>query len=175
MNVSWVSSTNNELYHYGVPGMKWGVIRWRKAAAERSAARRQQKNEKLERKAAKYDVKASKRALKNIKRGYGEAGLVATKKSAKLDVKATKLERKALKMDTDSRKYLSTKRKAAKARLKSVKSMTISELSTKKDYKYQIKSAKARYKIENNKLKINSLNTRSIEMGRRLMEAENAD
>lgn len=103
---------------------------------------------KLEKKAAKYDVKASKQALKNIERGYDSVGLIPTKKSAKLNVKASKLERKALKVDPDSRKQLALKRKAAKARLKSVKSMTISELSTKKDYKYQIGAAKARYKIE---------------------------
>ena len=164
--------SEDELYHYGVQGMRWGVIRYRKNSADRGIARRQAQNAKLERKAAKYDVKASKRALKNIKQGYGEPALIATKKSAKLNVKASKLERKTLKMDTDSRKYLATKRKAAKARLKSVKAMTISELATKKDYKYTIKAAKARYKIETNSLKIHDLSARSIELGRQLMEAD---
>ena len=175
MESNYIITSDGELYHYGVKGMKWGVIRQRKASAERGIARRERQNTKLEKKAAKYDVKASKQALKNIKRGYESVGLVATKKSAKLNVKAAKLERKALKVDPGSRKYLATKRKAAKARLKSVKSMTISELSTKKDYKYQIGAAKARYKIEKNNMKIDSLNTRSIEMGRRLMEADDND
>lgn len=172
MSYEYILTPSGELYHHGVKGMKWGVIRQRKSHADRGIVKRQQQNAKLEKKAAKYDVKASKRALKNIKRGYDAVGLIPTKKSAKLDVKAAKLERKALKLDQDSRKYVVTKRKAAKARLKSLKSMTVSELSSKKDYKYQIKSAKARYKIENNNLKINSLNTRSIDLGRRLMEAE---
>lgn len=165
----------DELYHYGVPGMRWGVIRARKNSADRGIARRQKQNIKLEKKAAKYDVKASKRALKNIKRGYGDAGLVATKKSAKLNVKAAKLEKKTLKLDSADRKYLKLKRKAAKARLKSLKSMEISELSTKKDYKYQINAAKARYKIESNNLKIDSLSKKSIDLGQRMMEAENTN
>ena len=174
MESNYILTSDGELYHYGVKGMKWGVIRYRKNSADRGIARRERRNTKLEKKAAKYDVKASKRALKNIKQG-ADVGLVPTKKSAKLDVKAAKLERKALKVDPDSRKYLKTKRKAAKARLKSVKSMTISELSTKKDYKYQIEAAKARYKIEKNNVKIDSLDARSIELGRRLMEADDND
>ena len=163
---------DDELMHYGVPGMRWGVIRARKNSADRGIAKRQKQNAKLEKKAAKYDVKASKRALKNIKRGYGDAGLVATKKSAKLSFKAAKLEKKALKLDNTDRKYMKLKRKAAKARLNSLKSMDISELSTKKDYKYQINAAKARYKIESNNLKIDSLSKKSIDLGRRLVEAE---
>lgn len=175
MESNYIITYDGELYHYGVKGMKWGVIRYRKNSADRGIARRERQNVKLEKKAAKYDVKASKRALKNIKKGYDSVGLVATKKSAKLNVKAAKLERKALKVDPDSRKYLAVKRKAAKARLKSMKSMSISELSTKKDYKYQIEAAKARYKIEKNNMKIDSLDARSIELGRRLMEADDND
>lgn len=53
--------------------------------------------------------------------------------------------------------------------------MNISELSTKKDYAYQINAAKARYKIESNNLKIDSLNSRSIELGQRLLADDNND
>lgn len=136
--MDYILTQDGELYHYGVKGMKWGVIRYRQNRANRGIAKRERQNAKLEKKAAK-------------------------------------LERKALKVDPDSRKHLAIKRKVAKARLKSVRSMTISELSTKKDYKYQINAAKARYKIENNNLKIDSLNTRSVELGRQLLEADDND
>lgn len=47
---------NEELYHYGVLGMKWGVHRARKNAAKASRAKAKGKTEK----AAKYDAKAKK-------------------------------------------------------------------------------------------------------------------
>lgn len=162
----------DELYHYGVKGMRWGVIRAQKSLTDRGISKRQSQNERLEKRAAKYDVKVSKRALKNVKRGIDEPSLIATKKSAKLGVKAAKLERKTVDMDPSDRKYLTTKRKAAKTRLKSLEAMNVSELASKKDYKYQINSAKARYKIEKNNLKLDALSDKSIELGRQLMAAE---
>ena len=111
--------------------------------------------------------------MKNIKRGYEGSGLIPNKKSAKLNAKSAKKKKKALKLDKNSTKYLRAKRKAAKKRLQSLKSMNISELSTKKDYAYQINAAKARYKIESNNLKIDSLNSRSIELGQRLLADDN--
>lgn len=87
-----------------------------------------------------------------------------------MNLKAAKFERNALKQDNSSKKYTKLKLKAAKARFKSLKSMDISELSTKKDYKYQIKAAQKRFKIEKNNLKVYNLNTRSTELGRRLLE-----
>lgn len=163
-------ASEDELYHYGIKGMKWGVIRARKNFADRGIARKKKQNIKLEAQAAKFDVKAGKRALKNIKKGYEGNGLIANKKSAKLNLKAAKFERNALKQDNSSKKYTKLKLKAAKARFKSLKSMDISELSTKKDYKYQIKAAQKRFKIEKNNLKVYNLNTRSTELGRRLLE-----
>ena len=49
--MSFYNTSEEELYHYGVLGMKWGV---------RRAASKISKNSRLERKALKLDVKAEK-------------------------------------------------------------------------------------------------------------------
>ena len=160
----------NELYHYGVKGMKWGVIR--KRHIDRRLARKQEVNETLTKKAAKYDLKSSKRIRKNLKKGYEGYALMPTKKSAKLNVKAARLEKKSLKLDENSSKYLHVKKKAAKKRLKAMRSMNVSDFATRRDYKYSIKAAKARYKIKKNNLKISSLDRKSVELGRELLADE---
>ena len=63
---------NGELYHYGVPGMKWGVHRYTTSSGTLSragqkkltsmsnrVARKQLKNDKLTLKANKFDKKAA--------------------------------------------------------------------------------------------------------------------
>ena len=54
---------DNELQHYGVPGMKWGVIR---------AKRKAKQTDKLQKKALAYDKKSAK-LTKKAEKAHAEA------------------------------------------------------------------------------------------------------
>ena len=91
----------NELCHYGVPGMKWGVRRGQYSKAYAKAVRKRQK---LEDRSAKLQVKANKKLLKYSK--YLTKARTSKKvvyahkiqaKGLKLSLKSAKLKRKALK------------------------------------------------------------------------------
>lgn len=155
-----------ELQHYGVVGMKWGVIR---------AGRKNRSNARLKKKALKYDVKAAKLAKKSEK-AHSEQDLQATnkasKKAAKLNVKAAKLEKKANKVSSDTRQ-LRLHKKAAKKKFKASKYQAKANRVSKttgyglKAMNYSVKSdkaarkaAKARMKISNNNLYIGKMEKR---------------
>ena len=156
----------DELMHYGVIGMKWGV---------RRAAHKQSRNEKLRKKALSYDVKSAK-ANKASEKAHAKYDLErsnkANVKAAKLDIKAAKLEKRANKADNGLAKSTlharaeKAKYKAAKKRIdgnrlsKSVgygsKAM---KLSIKSDT-FAKKAAKARMKMAKNERFIEIMNTR---------------
>lgn len=149
---------NGELYHYGVLDMKWGV---------RRAARKTAANERLLKKAYKYDAKSAKLTKKSEKAHAKldlERSNKAAVKSAKLKKKSANLHKKALKTENEL-KRLRLERKAEKKAFKASKlKIDGNRLSKTTGYgmkamRYSIKSdiaakkaAKARYKISKNKV-----------------------
>lgn len=160
----WTDDYKNELYHYGVIGMKWGV---------RRARGKSESIAKLRKKALNYDQKAAKLSKKSEKihatEDLGKRQRVVTK-AGKYRVKAAKAEKKALKSDNDfsrtmyKRKSENLKYKAAKAQIKADRISKTTGYGAKA-MKYSIKSdkvaakaAKARREIANNEAYIATLN-----------------
>lgn len=155
---------DDELYHYGVLGMKWGV----RKAAYKSAA-----NERLARKAYAYDKKSAvlnKKAEKRHAIEDLERSNTAANKAAKYRKKAAAISKKALKTESE-RKRLSMERKAENLKYKAAKKQTKAnrlsktigysakamEYSIKSD-KVAVKAARARAEIASNKAYIASMN-----------------
>ena len=154
----------DELYHYGVVGMKWGVKR---------AIHKIDRNKKLERKALKYDKRSAKFKIKSEKRHaiYDlESGNKKAIKAAKWSKKASRLALKANKQD-DEFKREKLERKSEKFKYKSAKAtidgnriskttgygMEAMKYSVKSD-KMAKKAANARRKIANNKYYVSKMN-----------------
>ena len=155
--------TNEDLMHYGVVGMKWGV---------RRAIRKQSANERLRNKAYKLDAKSAK-AYKTSERIHAIEDLdrsnKAAKKAANLGKKAANLHRKALKTD-DVTKSLALEKKAARLDYKSSKNLREANRLSKtsgysvdamkyaaKSDKLALKAAKARMKIASNEAYVNAM------------------
>ena len=92
---------NNELYHYGVVGMKWGVRRGNSAGAYAKASK------KLNRLDHKADKAVEKAYNKKSKADMKASSFFASQKTAmKADFKAQKALRKATVKANKARKWL---------------------------------------------------------------------
>lgn len=159
-----------ELYHYGVRGMKWGVIR---------ANYKKSRRVKLEKKAADYDVKAASASRKSDKAHASNIDKRAKKvisKSAKYAKKAATLRRKSFDKSDDLKK-LSVEKKAAKYQLKADKKNREAnvyrrttaysgdaEKYAKKSDKYTYKASKIRNKIARNDKYVGVMKKRVYEL-----------
>lgn len=159
-----------QLEHYGVLGMRWGQHRM---------ARKTSANQKLQKRALKYDKKSAA-ATKESEKAHAkydlESSNKAAKKAANLKIKAAKLEKRALK-ETDALKKSKYEAKAENAKYKSsvqqAKANRISKTagygakamkeSIKSD-KLARKAAKARKKIAQNESYIKAMNMKLSEV-----------
>ena len=166
-----------ELYHYGVPGMKWGVRRARKKAA---------KNERLLKKSLEYDKKAAvlrKKSEKTHAREDLEGSFNKGVKAAQYDKKAAVLAKKALKASNEI-KRVELEQKAEKAKYKAAKNRIDANRIAKttgygaKAMKYSAKSdeiaakaAKARLKIAKNNSYISMMERKASSLSKEELNA----
>lgn len=154
----------DDLRHYGVVGMKWGVHR---------AQRKQAANERLKKKALEYDRKSAK-FTKKAEQQHNKHDLEGSNrkavKAATYDAKSAKVAKKALKAKTDIERT-NLERKAAKLSYKATKARIEGNTVSKttgyghEAMKYSIKSdkvakkaAKARMTIAKNDAYIAQMN-----------------
>ena len=162
--------SSDELYHYGVLGMKWHTHRI-------SVKTRQ--NTKLTKKSAKWDLKSAKAKRKSDKAHWSKddgldmnlssenrnAAYALTKKANKYNVKSKRAEKKSLKAQKNGNttKQLRLAKKAKKLAYKAAKKeIAANEYLTATGYgpkaikylkrsdKFKGKVGKANYKIANN-------------------------
>lgn len=149
---------NNELYHYGVLGMRWGV---------RKSAKKIRANARLAKRANEYDLKSERLTRKSERMheryDFGSANK-AQRKASRYRIKAIKYDKKALRSD-DLIKKLKYEKKSAKLNYKAdAAQVDANRLSKSVGYglramKYSVKSdivrkkaAKVRLKMAKNEL-----------------------
>lgn len=158
------NTSDYELYHYGVLGMKWGV---------RRARHKENSNIRLRKKALAYDMK-QKTYTKKSEKHHAKYDLERTNKkavkAASQAKKAASLEKRSLKTE-DGIKRTAMEYRANKLRYKSAKNTVEANTISKttgygaKAMRYSIKSdvaakkaAKVRMRISNNERYINRMN-----------------
>lgn len=148
--------SDEELYHYGVLGMRWGIHRGRaREAVDKSArtvkklqakaekagrkvsAKADYKASKLERKAAKYERKSAKVRRKATRWFMPMNADKAERKMGKYDLKASRYSERASKIRTKQanakykqEKYEKKAKKLAAATVKAVEKKNIKDIDT---------------------------------------------
>lgn len=107
---NYIITSKNELYHYGVPGMRWGV---RRATKQLQKATTSEQRDKAITSLNKHREKTSKQIAKlNAKRPKLENAY--TKAVTKIDPKIAKLERKKAKLGRRAGSVFTSDKKTVK-------------------------------------------------------------
>lgn len=169
-----MNQQDDELKHYGVLGMKWGVTRAHFKA--NSTGRLNKKIKKYETKSAQFEKTSEKL---HAKQDLGSSNRAATR-AAKYVKKSANMRFKATKADNELTKSIYEKR-AAKYDLKSAKNKLKADKLSKttgygvKAMKYSIKSDKAKINAEKAKLKLASDKAYINKMNSKLNSMSKAD
>lgn len=98
----YIITNDNELYHYGVKGMRWGVRRNTKRLNSGDSAKSEKAAKALQKHRDKGSAKIEKLKKKGAKleKSYEKAAISNEASAAKLHAKAAKLQRRAFKRST---------------------------------------------------------------------------
>lgn len=160
---------NDELMHYGVPGMKWGVRRAKKAYANAYSKGDTEKLAKLDTKMQKNSAKAQRKVNK-LEKKYPKLKTDVDRHIRKTDIKAASLEREATRQRAKAYGRFQTKKGAERALYEANKLQARSaELKTRSE------SAKAKLEANKNaqalfKQGIGEMSALRVDKGRKLLE-----
>lgn len=96
-----MEQNNQELQHYGVLGMKWGV----RKNPSRAYAKAVKKKEKLEKKSTDLNLQAAKYRSKALKKSAKATSEKQHQKARKLEFKANKLSLQSAKLEQKGLKW----------------------------------------------------------------------
>lgn len=163
------SYENNELQHYGVKGMRWGVRRAKKSYAKATATGNKDKIEKLDAKMAKHKTKATN-TIKKLEKAQPQLEKNVQRHKQKTDIKAAKISAEAARLRRKANRPLVSDKRAQSyltdAMLKQAKA---DDLKARSDKAKMLLEANADMQRTFNK-GINEINKLTVDKGKQYIK-----